>query len=136
MQARQEIQFDGMTEPELLALADADLEEIVLNGQPISFALGSAQVLGQFQRGESTLVVELGHIDGGGEGVLHALWRVTRAYARSRQIPRVEWLVHAVHCREPNHKLRHVLQRRGFVIRSIDGVSEVYHLVDEVHRPE
>ena len=78
------------------------------------------------------LIVELGHIDGGGEGVLLALWNLAREYASTRHIPQVEWIVHAVTCADPNLKLRRVLERRGFERRDLPGYGEVYHRLDPV----
>jgi hypothetical protein len=42
----------------------------------------------------------------------------------------VEWIVHAVSCAKPNLKLRRVLEHRGFIIETIDGIGEAYHLLE------
>jgi hypothetical protein len=35
----------------------------------------------------------------------------------------VEWVVHAVHCSKPNPKLKRVLERKGFIIKEVDGTT-------------
>jgi hypothetical protein len=40
-------------------------------------------------------------------------------------------IVHAVSCAHPNLKLRRVLKRRGFEVRTLDGDAQVYYrLID------
>ena len=128
------IDFDGLTADELLALPDSDFDELVLRDEPILFRGGSAEVLGRFALVESTLIIELAQIDGGGEGVLPALASLASRVAAKRALSELEWRVHAVNCARPNLKLRRVLERRGFVIRSIEGVGEVFYLLQEVGR--
>jgi hypothetical protein len=38
--------------------------------------------------------------------------------------------VDAVHCAQPNLKLRRVLERRGFVITVLPTVGEAYYLLE------
>jgi hypothetical protein len=104
---------------------------MVLIGVPIVFRAGSAVVLGSFKVEADRLTLELVQIEGGGEGVLLSLGSLARRYAKLHQLSAVEWVVHAVTCANPNHKLRRVLERRGFVVRQVDGV-EAYHFVDSV----
>lgn len=73
-------------------------------------------------------MLELGHVDGGGEGALPGLAALAARYARREHLAFIEWRVHAVHCARPNLKLRRVLERRGFIVRKIDGVGECYWL--------
>lgn len=124
--------IEGVSARQLLELPDVELDGLLLTKDPIVFAVGSARVLGRARLEPARLVVELGHIDGGGEGVLRALWLLARAYARRRQIGQVEWLVHAVTCARPNLKLRPVLERRGFSVQEVVGAGAVYRLVDEI----
>ncbi len=121
---------EGVSARQLLELSDAELDALLLTTDPIVFAVGSARILGRARLEPSRLVVELGHIDGGGEGVLRALWCLARAYARRHGVERVEWLVHAVTCARPNLKLRRVLEKRGFTIQEVPGVGAVYCFVD------
>lgn len=79
-----------------------------------------------------TFVVELGHIDGGGEGVLRTLKVLAHQYAAQRGLHRIEWLVHAVHCPRPNLKLRRVLERCGFRVERVADAGEVYRLEEAV----
>lgn len=118
--------LEGYTPDELLALPDATLDAIALSGETLVFRIGSAEILGRFGIEGDVLVIQLGHIDGGGEGALPALSAVARRYARRRGLDAIEWRVHAVHCARPNLKLRRVLVRRGFVIREIPGVGDCY----------
>jgi hypothetical protein len=127
---RKEILFDGFSDEEILNLPAEQLEELVLNGQPQVFRVGTATVLGEFRLDMGRLVIELAQIEGGGEGILASLGSLVQRYARLHKIGTVEWIVHAVTCAEPNLKLRRVLERRGFVIRDIPGVGEAYHFID------
>lgn len=123
---RRALLLEGYSPDELLALPDATLDALALSGETLVFRAGSAEILGRFAVEADTLVLELGHIDGGGEGALPALASLARHYARRRGLHAIEWRVHAVHCARPNLKLRRVLVRRGFEIREIPGVGECY----------
>lgn len=123
-----EILFEGYTAEELLRLPDEQLAAFVFTDEPLLFRAGSATLLGEVRVRDGRLVLELAHIDGGGEGVLPALWRLTERYARQQGLAEVEWIVHALTCAEPNLKLRHVLERRGFVVEDLPGIGLAYHL--------
>jgi hypothetical protein len=124
--------IEGVSVRQLLELPDAELDELLLTKDPIVFAVGSARILGRARPEPPRLVVELGHIDGGGEGVLRVLWCLARAYARRRGVEEVEWLVHAVNCAQPNLKLRRVLEKRGFTGQQVTGIGAVYRFVDQI----
>ncbi len=113
------VHFEGLTADEVLALPDSDLDALVLTGEPLVLRIGSARVLGQFRVQDARLVLELAVVEGGGEGILTALASLADRCARKRDLDAVEWIVHAVHCAEPNLKLRRVLERRGFVVRDV-----------------
>jgi len=66
---RDQIKFEGLTADELLQLQNDEVDVLVLSGNPMVFAVGSAKVLGSFAIKERVLHVELAQIDGGGEGV-------------------------------------------------------------------
>ena len=127
---QKEILFDGFSQEEILNLPAEQIEQLVLNGQPLVFRVGTATVLGEFRRGSDRLIVELAQIEGGGEGILVSLGTLVQRYARLHEIKTVEWIVHAVTCAKPNLKLRRVLVHRGFVVRHIPGVGEAYQLLD------
>jgi hypothetical protein len=114
--------LEGYTADEVLGLPDAALRALVLNDEPLVFKVGS----GQFKAMGDTLLVELGHVDGGGEGALPTLASLVARYAGREGLRFVEWRVHAVHCANPNLKLRRVLERRGFVVRNIPAVGDCY----------
>jgi hypothetical protein len=129
-----EILVEGMSARELLELPPPELDALLLRPERIVFSLGTAEVLGSFRVRERVLTVELGHIDGGGEGVLRALRFMARRYATDRGLSTVEWLVHALNCPRPNPKLRRVLEERGFSVEDVPGTGRVYRLV-ETHKP-
>ena len=127
-----EINIEGYSADEILNLPDEQLDALALSGEPLVFRVGSAEILGEFKiRGES-LIVELAQIDGGGEGVLPTLTSLTHRYARQRGLKRVEWLVHALNCAEPNLKLRRVMERRGFQITDVEGVGKALYQIHEI----
>lgn len=127
------ITFNGLTSEEILALPDEVLERSVMSGEELVFEAGSADVLlGRFWISGSTLVLELGHIDGGGEGVLPAIAVLAQRFASRRQLDTIDWRVHAVNCPKPNPRLRRLLERRGFRITDVPGTGVCYHQVQAV----
>jgi hypothetical protein len=129
---RREVLFEGLTEREILALPRVDVAALVLTGEPLVFRIGSATILGEFRLVDDGLLIELAQIENGGEGVLIALCALARRFAALNGLSSVEWVVHAIHCANPNLKLRRVLTARGFVVEDIPGIGEAYHLVDHV----
>ncbi|MBI3649935.1 MAG: hypothetical protein HY231_02675 [Acidobacteria bacterium] len=113
-----QVNIEGYTPEEILALPYAEVEALVFCDEPFAFRAGSAEILGEFRFAQDRLVVELAHIDGGGEGVLLALWILAERYAKQRDCHQVEWIVHALTCAKPNLKLRRLLERKGFVIKT------------------
>jgi hypothetical protein len=133
---RREVQFEGLTADEILAMRQDQLRALVLTGEPLVFRIGSATIFGEFKTRGNRLVIELAQIEEGGEGVLVALDAVARRYATLNGLASVEWIVHAVMCAKPNLKPRRVLQRRGFAIRILEGIGEAYHYLDVVSSQE
>ena len=121
-----DILLEGYTPEAILTLPAEQLEGLVLCDEPLVFRAGSADILGRSKVEERTLILELGHIDGGGEGALPAIAALAQRYAAQVGLQHIEWRVHAVKCARPNLKLRRVLVRRGFEIREIEGVGECY----------
>jgi hypothetical protein len=120
--------IEGYTPDEILALSNAELQSIVLRDEPLVFRAGSANLLGKFRVEAETLVLELAHIDGGGEGALPALASLGMRYAKRERLEAIEWRVHAANCARPNPKLRRVLERRGFQVADVPGTGECYFL--------
>ncbi|MBM3458418.1 MAG: hypothetical protein FJX77_07800 [Armatimonadetes bacterium] len=118
--------IEGLSRRALLELDVAEWEELVLHGRPVLFRAGTAEILGQFRRDADLLVLEFAVIEGGGEGVLLSLWNLVGELAARHGLSGVDWVVHAVHCANPNLRLRRVLERRGFRIREIPGVGPAY----------
>jgi hypothetical protein len=108
------MEIEGLTLGDLKALPPADLDELLSFGRPIAFRMGSATILAEFNRIDDELRVNLAHIDGGGEGVLLALWKLIEAYAADRQFRAIRWNVHALTCAKPNPRLQRFLRARGF----------------------
>lgn len=130
--SQREVLFEGLSEQEILALPHEHVERLILFGEPLVFRAGSAELLGSFKVASDRLVVELAQIEGGGDGVLVSLASLAKRYVMLRKLSGVEWIIHAVTCAKPNLKLRRVLERRGFVVRNVDGVSKAYYLFEVV----
>jgi hypothetical protein len=120
--------LEGYTIDEILKLPKETLDSIVLSDETIVFKAGTANILGKFKIQNNRLLMELAHIDGGGEGALPSLAALASRYAKRENLEYIEWRVHAIHCAKPNLKLRSLLEKRGFVIRDVDGVGECYWL--------
>jgi len=127
-----QIDIEGYSADEILNLPDEQVDEFVLCGRPIVFRAGSAEILGEFKINDESLIVELAQIDGGGEGILPTLTSLAQRYAKKRGLQKVEWIVHALNCAEPNLKLRRVMERRSFQIVDIEGGGQAFYLVDEI----
>ena len=124
------IRIAGLTAEEWLALPDEEFDLFVFTSEPIVFDAGSAEILAQFKLASDRLILDLAHIDGGGEGVLPTIAAIAKRAARRRQLDKIEWLIHATRCASPNPRLRPVLERRGFVVEDIDGVGLIYRKVE------
>ena len=127
-----ELKFEGLTEEEILELPKHAIEELILIGEPLVFRAGSAVILGSFKLKSNRLIIELAQIEGGGEGVLISLASLAKRHATLNSLAEIEWIVHAVTCAKPNHKLRRVLERRGFEVKQVEGVGEAYHFIDSM----
>lgn len=126
------IDIEGYTAEEILVLPDEQLDALALSGEPLVFRAGTAEILGEFKVSGESLIIELAQIDGGGEGVLPTLTSLANRYAKQRGLKKVEWIVHALNCAEPNLKLRRVMERRGFQVRDVEGVGKAYYLVSVI----
>ena len=126
------ITFNGLSADDIISLPDDLLEQEVMTGDPLVLRVGTADVLCGFRVEQDVLVVELGHVDGGGEGVLPALAVLVQRYARHRGLRAVDWRIHAVTCKEPNLKLRRLLDRRGFAVTDVPGTGVCYHKVEAI----
>lgn len=127
-----EIRIEGYLADEILGLPIEQLDALVLSGRPLVFHAGTAEILGEFKVKGESLVVELAHIDGGGEGVLPTLTSLAHKYAKKRGLKKVEWVVHALNCAKANLKLRRIMERKGFQIVDIEGVGKAYYQVHEI----
>ena len=130
--SEKQIRIEGLTPDEIEALPDDLMDGLVLCDEPLAFRAGTAEILGQFSIRGDVLVVELAHIDGGGEGVLPTLWAVALRYGRKRRLAKIDWRVYATNCARPNPKLRPLLERKGFVVEEVPGTGECYRLISEL----
>jgi len=126
------ILIEGYTPEDILGLPPEQFKTFVFTGKPLVFKAGSAQILGEFDLRDNRLVIELAHIDGGGEGALPTIAVLAEKYARLNNLEAVEWIVHAVRCANPNPKLRRVLERRGFQIQDVPGYGQAFYLRKEL----
>jgi hypothetical protein len=130
--SRRDVRTEGLSPEEILKLSEEEFDALVLCDEPVAFRAGSAELLGQFRRTQDRIMLELVHIDGGGEGVLPTLGALARRHALRVGAREVEWLVHAVNCARPNMKLRAVLDRRGFQVEDVPGVGACYRFVERL----
>jgi hypothetical protein len=102
--------LEGYSIEEILTLPNDMLDRLVLCDEALVFKVGSAEILGKFRKDTDTLVIEPGHIDGGGEGGLLALAALAQRYGRREGLSWIEWQMHAVNCARPNLKLSRLLK--------------------------
>ncbi|MDH7976087.1 hypothetical protein QH494_28250 [Sphingomonas sp. AR_OL41] len=119
------MEIEGISIDALKALAPGDLDALLAFGRPITFRMGTATILAEFNRVDDDLSVNLAHIDGGGEGVLLSLWKLVGHHARERGYPGIRWNVHALTCADPNPRLQRFLRARGFVEASSEKHGRV-----------
>jgi hypothetical protein len=133
------IRIEGLSLAELRSMAPEDQDILVPFGRALAFHIGTATILAEFLERDGGLVVNLAHIDGGGEGVLLPLWKTILGWARQRGRPFVRWNVFAATCAEPNPRLLAFLKSHEF-----DEVDDLEHgriftrttrLADASHRP-
>jgi hypothetical protein len=110
----QEIDIEGVTVDALRAMPPEDVDALLAFGRPITFRMGTATILAEFNRDGDVLAVNLAHIDGGGEGVVLVLWKLIRHYAAERGFARIRWNIHAATCAKPNPRLQRFLRAQGF----------------------
>ena len=109
-----EIDIEGVTVDTLRAMPREDVDALLAFGRPITFRMGTATILAEFNRSDDELAVNLAHIDGGGEGVLLVLWKLIQHYAAERSFAHIRWNIHAATCAEPNPRLQRFLRAHGF----------------------
>ena len=108
------LDIEGLSLQDLKSLPKEEVDSLLAFGRPITFRIGSANVLAEFNRLGDTLEVNLAHIDGGGEGVLVVLWKAVEAYAAEREFSAIQWNVYALTCAHPNPRLQRFLRAKGF----------------------
>lgn len=92
-------------------------------------------MLAEFNRDDACLIVNLAHIDGGGEGVLVTLWKLVTAFAKGRGYHCVLWNVHALTCANPNPRLQKFLCERGFVETHSERHGRVLSRLEPIQHP-
>lgn len=106
--------IEGVSLAEFRRMPVADIDVLLAFGRPITFRMGSAEILAEFNAAAGTLRVNLADIDDGGEGVLVRLWKLVEAYASAKAFDTIDWNVHALTCARPNPRLQRFLRGRGF----------------------
>ena len=114
------MEIEGVSLDALKALSSEEMDALLAFGRPVTFRMGTATILAEFNRQDRDLAINLAHIDGGGEGVLVLLWKIIVSYAREHNCLAIHWNVHALTCANPNPRLQHFLRARGFA----EAVSE------------
>ena len=109
------MEIEGLSIRALKALSKSEQDALLAFGRSITFRIGTANILAEFNRSESELSVNLAHVDGGGEGVLLLLWKAVESYALDRGYASLQWYVHALTCAKPNPRLQQFLRTRGFL---------------------
>jgi len=105
---------EGISLAELRAMPLVDIDALLAFGRPVTFRMGTAEILAEFNRVDTWLQVNLGHVDDGGEGVLVRLWKLIETYARAKGHAAIDWNVHALTCASPNPRLQQFLRAKGF----------------------
>ena len=123
------MEIEGISLQTLKALPGDELDALLAFGRPITFRIGSANILAEFNRSENTLVVNLAHVDGGGEGVLLLVWKAIAQYATDRSYSALLWHVHALTCARPNPRLQQFLRGRGFEVVDHEVYGQVFMLL-------
>jgi len=121
------VKIEGYSPEELLSLPAGDLDAFVFMGRPVVVKVGSAELLAECRRQGSTLIVDLAHIDGGGEGALPTLTAFLNRFAQDRGFAEIEWIVRATDCARPNERLQRILVRKGFSVRSVGARGDCYY---------
>jgi hypothetical protein len=121
------VRIEGFSIDELLGLPKDELDAFVFAGRPVVARVGSSEILVECKRRGEILVVDLAHIDGGGEGALPAVVGFIERFGRDRGFHTIEWLVRATRCANPNPKLRRILVRKGFEVREHPEFGECYY---------
>ncbi|MCR5870415.1 MULTISPECIES: hypothetical protein [unclassified Sphingomonas] len=129
------MEIEGLTPAALRALPSDELNALLAFGRPITFRIGSATVLAEFNKDDDCLTVNLAHIDGGGEGVLVSLWKLVTAFAKDRGYHCVLWNVHALTCDNPNPRLQKFLCERGFVETHSERHGRVLSRLEPIQYP-
>jgi len=120
------LNIEGESLKEILKWPENYFDDLVLIDSPIVMNIGSAEVLGQFVVKNDELYVELAQIDGGGEGVLPVISRVSKRIAELKSIETINCIVHAVNCAQPNLKLREHLLKTGFEVKEVPEKGMAY----------
>ena len=130
------IRIEGYMLEDILAFPVEEVIAYVEARVPVIVSVGSSEVLCEFHVRGETLVVVLAHIDGGGEGVLRATHRLLANTARGIGCSKLRIIATAVHCADPNPKLRRLLERLSFAVEATDNYGEAYVLVETISAGE
>jgi hypothetical protein len=105
------VKVEGYSPEELLALPAVELDAFVFVCRPVVVKLGSAELLAECSHRGATLLVDLAHIDGGGEGALPTLSAFLSRFAGRRGFEQI---------------------RRGFEVRTMGAMGDCYYKMTPV----
>jgi hypothetical protein len=108
------VDIEGVSLAEFRQMPLGDIDVLLAFGRPITFMMGTAEILAEFNQAGDRLQVNLGHVDDGGEGVLVRLWKLIEVYVRAKGYAAIDWNVHALTCASPNPRLQRFLRAKGF----------------------
>jgi hypothetical protein len=124
--------IEGISIKVLKGLPRDEQDALLAFGRPITFRIGTANILAEFNRTDRKLTVNLAHIDGGGEGVLVLLWKAVQNYAADRGYISVDWHIHALTCVRPNPRLQQFLRRQGFAEINHEVYGQIFTRQEDV----
>jgi len=126
------ITIEGFRPEEIVALPDDQVHEYVFRDGHVVFRVGEVEIRGEFRRETDRLVAMLLRISPGGETLIPSLAALLSRYARLRQIPWIEWEVHATGWTAPPEDLIHLLVQRGFTPTNAASPPAVYRYRQKV----
>ncbi len=116
--------LEGYATTELLDLPDADFAKLNFHNQPLTFKVGGYTIIAQFTLAQDVLILEVKHLDPSIEGALPLIGALASRYAKRENLTHIDWRAPLLNCVNLNPKLRQILTRRGFILRSIPPMGD------------
>jgi len=122
-----QLDVEGVSPAEILSMQREDQDALLAFERPLTFRMGTSTILAEFGVEDDVMTVNLGHIDGGGEGVLLQLWKAIETFAAQRGFRQVQWNVFAATCAKPNPRLQRFLKANGFTLIDHPKHGQIYN---------